>query len=62
MWAFCRSHLGNVHMKRANWVGLELLLGRCVAFAIWQAVDAMRRSTAVQRRSRQVGNGSLQGI
>lgn len=40
-------HLGNVDVEVADWVALELLLGRLVALNIWQPRDAMTLQTSM---------------
>ena len=46
-----RLHLCDVDMKITNWVALECLLCRFVAFDVWQAGDAMTLQAPMQRRS-----------
>lgn len=58
--AFGCLHLGNVDVKVADWVALELLLGRLVALNLWQSRDAMTLQTSMQRRARQMRDSRLQ--
>jgi hypothetical protein len=52
-----RAHLGHVDVEVVSRIWLALLLLRMGARGIWQAVDASPLQTAVERASRQVGNG-----
>ena len=60
--AFGCLHLDNVNVKVADWVALELLLGRLVALNLWQSRDAMTPQTSMQRRARQMRDSRLQRI
>ena len=60
--SFSSLHFGNVYVEEADRVAFELRPLRLVALHIRQARDAMSLQTAVQRRSRQVGDGRLQGV
>lgn len=55
-------HLGNVDVEVTDWIALELLLDRLVAFNLWQPRDAMTRQTSMQRRARQMRGARLQCI
>jgi hypothetical protein len=46
--AFSGSDFGNVDMKVANWISLELLLWSLIAFDVRQALDAMSLKAAMQ--------------
>ena len=47
--AFCRLHLGDVHVKEADGIALEALTLGFVPFDIRQARDAMSLKAAMQR-------------
>lgn len=46
--AFLGSHLGDVEMEVADWIGLELPLGRLVALRPGQAADSMSSEATMQ--------------
>ena len=60
--ALLGSHLGNVDVKVADGIGLELLLGGLVALRLRQTADPMQLEATMQGGSCQVWNGGLQGI
>jgi len=39
--AFLGSHLGNVDVNEADWIGFELLIGGLVALPLREPTDAM---------------------
>jgi hypothetical protein len=53
-------HFGNVDVEDADGVAFEFLLGRLVAFRIWQAPDPVTLQVAIQRRARQVRDRRLE--
>ncbi len=55
-------HFGDVDVKEANGVALELLPLRLVSRHIRQARDSMSLQTSVQRRTRQVWDRGLKGV
>ena len=60
--AFSGLHFGDIDVKEANGIMLELLTFWLVAIHIRQARYFMSLKTAMQGRTRQMGNGWLQGI
>ena len=60
--AFSGSDFGNVDVKKADRVGLKLLLCGLVAFDLRQPTDAVALQAAMKRRSCQVRNGRLKRI
>ena len=55
-------HFGDVDMKLADRIGLELALGRSFAFDLRQAGDPMTLKAAMQRRARQARDRRLQCV
>src|SRR5271165_2450279 len=60
--SFRRLHLGDVDMEEADRIGLELLLCGFVAFNVRQPADPVSLQAAMQRRTRQMRDGRLQGV
>ena len=60
--AFFGPHFGNVDVEEADRIGFELLLRRLAPLDIRQLADAVALQSAVQRGSRQMGDGRLQPI
>jgi hypothetical protein len=60
--ALSGSDLGEVDMEIADRIGLELTLGRSLAFDLRQPGDPMALKAAMQRRARQMRDRGLQGI
>ena len=60
--AFGSLHLGDIDMKIADRIGLELLLDRLDAFDIGQAADTMALQAAMQRRACQLRDRQVQGV
>jgi hypothetical protein len=56
------THFGTIDVEIADWIGLERLLLGLVTLNGWRAADAVPLQTTVECRSRQVGNGRLQGV
>ena len=56
------SNLGDVDMKIADRIGLELALGGGFAFDLRQPGDLVALQTPVKGRARQMRDGRLQGI
>ena len=56
------SNLRDVDMEIADRIGLELPLGRGLAFDLRQPRDPMALQAAVQRRARQMRDGRLQSV
>ena len=60
--ALSGSDLGEVDMEIADRIGLELTLGRSLAFDLRQPGDPMALKAAMQRRARQVRNCRLKRV
>jgi hypothetical protein len=60
--AFLGPDFGDVDVKEADRVGLELLLRGLVAFNLREPADAVSLQAAMQGRARQMENGGLQGV
>src|SRR5271163_4886640 len=60
--ALSGSDLGDIDMEIADWIGLELALGRSFAFDLRQAGDPMTLKAAMQRRARQARDRRLQCV
>jgi hypothetical protein len=56
------SNLSYIDMEIADWIGLELALGRSFAFDLRQAGDSMTLKAAMQRRARQMRDRRLQRV
>jgi hypothetical protein len=52
--ALSGPHFGDVDVEEADWIGLELALGRGFAFDLWQAGDPMTLEASMQRRARRL--------
>jgi hypothetical protein len=60
--ALLGADLGDVDVEVADWVALELALVRLVAVDLGKARDAVALKAAMQRRSRQLREGGLEGV
>ena len=60
--AFGGLDFGDVDVKIADRIGLELLLGGLVAFDLRQPGDAVALQAAMQRRTRKMRDRRLQGV
>jgi hypothetical protein len=60
--ALSGSDLGDIDMEIADWIGLELALGRSSAFDLRQAGDSMTLKAAMQRLARQMRDRRLQRV
>ena len=60
--AFGGSHLSQIDVEEADWIGVELLLVKLVTFDLRQAADAMALQTTMKRRTSKRRDRGLQGV
>jgi hypothetical protein len=55
-------HFRDVGMGKADRIGLELTLGRSIAFDLWQPRDSVTSKATMKGRAHQMRDGRLQSV